>query len=816
VLLSALEILVTDSQTSSTDFIETVSRGFEWLAGWIFDHRLTTMGGCLALVLASAVYVAGIRVDNSFEAYFDTGDPPYVAYSEFRRDFGSDEISYLLYEAPSFPEGPWNLEVMRKIADLGDAIEREVPFVKEVTSIANVEVMDPVPDGIRIYSLTDDFPKTQAALLEFKRKILGRRMYVGGLASADGKYGALIVEMAKSSVEPIENLRVDPALGNQIDNIYPQATYEAIEFLLARPEYAGITFHHTGDVPLNAVINKITAKESRDLGILCFVVVAVVLALFMRRPSGIVAPMLVVGLATLITIGFVGFLGWNLDQMFGMMPALIISVGVADTVHIISEFRVYKARLGDRREALRRTLYLVGTPCLLTSLTTAAGFAAMGIAPIKAISRFGIYSAFGVVIAFVLTVTLVVALLSFGRRYGTVAPVDAGLVQTKGSDRLQRFFDVIVRFDLRHRRAILVVVGLLFCVALAGMRRLEVESNFLAEFGDTVPIRSTTTLVDSVMGGSLTFSYLFDAGREDAIKDPAVLREIERLQEEAERQTDMVRKTYSIVDFLKEINKAFHDDDPAFYVIPDTRELVAQYLLLYEMSGGEEANDYVSNDYSRARLEIRSPLVDSSRMSSLVERLKGYLAREPVEKAGATLTGMGALWLKLMTYLTESQIKGFLAAFVAIATMMCILFRSVKLGLLSMVPNLVPVFFTLGGMGWSGVPLDYVRLLIAPVAIGMAVDYAIHHVTRCRYEFSRSGSYEQALRESFTDVGRALIITSVVLVAGFCVFTFSVMNSMIAFGLLLSTTIVMALVADFVLMPVLLMTFKPFGPERPR
>ncbi|HET9062131.1 MAG TPA: MMPL family transporter, partial [Candidatus Binatia bacterium] len=317
-------------------------------------------------------------------------------------------------------------------------------------------------------------------------------------------------------------------------------------------------------------------------------------------------------------------------------------------------------------------------------------------------------------------------------------------------------------------------------------------------------------------GGTLTFSYLFDAGSEDAIKDPAVLREIERVQAETDRHTDMVRKTYSIVDFLKDINKTFHDDDPEFHVIPESRELVAQYLLLYEMSGGEEANDYVSADYSRARLEIRSPLVDSARMASLVERLNAYLAREPAVHAEASLTGMGALWLKLMTYITESQIQGFAAAFVAIAVMMCVLFRSVKLGLLSMVPNLAPVFLTLGGMGRTGVPLDYVRLLIAPVAIGMAVDYTIHHVTRFRHEFARCGSYAEALRESFTDVGRSLIITSVVLVAGFSVFTFSVMDSMVAFGLLLSTTIVMALVADFLLMPVLLLVFKPFGPERPR
>ena len=174
---------MTRHNTRSTDIIETASRGFEWLAGWIFDHRIVVLAGVLALVTTSAVYTAGIRVDNSFEAYFDTKDPHYAAYTEFRGYFGSDEISYIMYEAPNAPEGVWSLDVMRKIADLGEAIERDVPFVKEVTSLANVEVMDPVPDGIRIHALTDEFPSSQAELLEFKRKILSREMYVDGLAT---------------------------------------------------------------------------------------------------------------------------------------------------------------------------------------------------------------------------------------------------------------------------------------------------------------------------------------------------------------------------------------------------------------------------------------------------------------------------------------------------------------------------------------------------------------------------------------------------------------------------------------------------------
>ena len=781
---------------------------------WAFVHRWTVRAGSLALIVAWAGIATTIRIDNSFEAYFDRGDRFYRAYLQFRDDFGSDEVSYIVYEAPGLPHGPWNLEVMRKIANLTEEIELQAPFVKEVTSIANVEFLDPVPDGIEVTKLIDDFPERQEDLLAFRDKLLAKRIYVGGLASGDGRHGAIMVEMEKSSVDPPEEIRIDPDKGNAIDNLYPQATYDVIERLLAKPEYDGIVFHHTGDVPLNAVVNRITAQDSTRLGIMCFVVVGFLLALFIRRPIGVIGPLAVVSLAVLLTVGFVALLGWNLDQMFGMMPALLIAVGVADSVHIISEFRVFHAELGDRREAIRRTIYLVGTPCLLTSLTTAAGFASMSVSPIKALAHFGAYSAAGVIAAFFLTVTVLIVFLALGRRGSGRGGDEGEILRAKGGQLFQGMLNAVSSFDLRFRWAIIAFAGIVFVVSLAGITRLRVESNFLNEFGKDVPIRDTTSYVDRVMGGTLTFSYLIETDQEGGVKDPAVMREVERLQAEAERHGGIVRKTYSIVDFIKDINQTFHEGDPAFHVLPDNRNLIAQYLLLYEMSGGEEAEEYVSTDYSRTRLEIRTTMASSTEMARLVEHLQGYLAEHPFAASRPSLTGMGALWLKLMDYITKSQIVGFLLAFVAIAIMMCLLFRSVRTGLLAMAPNLAPVILTLGGMGWTGVPLDYVRLLIAPVAIGIAVDDTIHHVTRFRHEFLRCGSYEKALRASMLDVGRALLITSLVLVAGFLVFVFSVMDSQASFGLLLSTTIVMALVADFFLMPALMLTIKPFGPEK--
>ena len=795
------------------DIVEWLNVRFERLGVWSYGHRTLVLAGCAVLLGFSLWGASGVRFDNSFEAYFDTMDDTYVAYNRYRDDFGSDEISYIVYEAPDRAEGPFDLEIMRRIARLTEAIEDEVPFVMEVTSLANVEYLEGVADGIEIYDLLEEFPDSVAAMRDVRAKVLAEPLYVNGLITPDGRYGAIIVEMEASSVDALDTLKLDPEGGDGLDNLYPQVTNAAIEDILARPEYAEIVFHHVGDVPLNAIYNEIIESESERLSRLCFAVIGVLLFAFFRRIMGVLAPLAVVGLSVLVAIGFVGLMGWSLDLMFIMLPTLLIAVGVADAVHVISEFRANYAEFGDRREAARRTLHLVGTPCLLTSLTTAAGFAAMSIAPIKSISHFAIYSAIGVVAAFVLSVTLLFVLLSLGPRHPKRRLAEVEIARAKGGKFILDWLEAVARFDLRWRRAIIAVFGVVFVIAAVGITRLEVDSNFMSEFSEDEPIRQETLFVDEVMGGTLSIVYLFDSGEPEGVKSPALLREIDDLQALA-GEHELVSKSYALGDVLKDLNQAFHAEDPSFYALPESRNLVAQYLLLYETSGGGEVQNYVSGDFSTTSLELRSKTVETSRLHDLVETIDAHLAENPLEASTVRLTGVGALWLVLQDYLTTSQIRGFLLAFTVIAVLLCIVFQSIKTGLLAMLPNLTPVVLTLGAMGWLDVPLDYVRLMLATVAIGISVDDTIHHMTRFRVEFRRTGSYEAALRNSFLDVGRALFITSVVLVLGFLVFRFSTLDTLVIFGSLLATTIGVALLADFLLMPALVLTFKPFGPER--
>jgi len=794
------------------DFVIRLNEGFASLAGWSFDHRWWVVAIALGLLCGSLALASRAQIDSSYEAYFDLDDPAYLQYEQYREDFGSDEVSYILYEAPDFEHGPWNIDIMRKLVSLTAALEEEVPFVYEVRSLANAELMVGLDESIEIERLTDEFPETQDELLKLRDRYLNKPMMIGGILSADAAYAAIIIEMDRSSTDPLEDIRLDPDGGDGLDNLYPQVTDQAITQILSRPEYDGIRFYHSGDVPLNAAYNIVLAEENAVLDAITAAVIALLLLFFFRSTVGVIAPVVVVQLSVIVTVAFVVLLGWKLDMSFGGMPTLLTAIGIAHSVHILSEFRARFAALGDRREALVKTIYLVGSPCLFTSVTTAIGFASLSFAPIKSIAHMGVYASFGIMASFVLSFTLLMALLSFGRKTPRVRASPMSVENAQGGRVIRSILQATAGFVFGWRRSVMAAFGVVFIVSLFGISRMVVDSNWLDDFSDRMPLKQVTVTVDEVMGGVSNLIVMFDSGEVDAIKDPAVLREIERIQLWAD-EWEIVRKSYSIVDILKDLNQTFHADDPAEYRLPGSRELAAQYLILYESAGGAEADKYVSSDYRLASLELRLALAMTSETAQLVDALQKELDARPLEASSSWLTGIGALWVKLLDYIITSQIEGFTLAFSTIALVMCGLFRSVRTGLIAMVPNLSPVILTLGVMGWLGIPLDYNKISIAAVAMGIAVDDTIHLMLRTRYEFQRLGNYREALDEALRDVGRAVLITSIALVLGFLVLTLSILDSQAVRGVLLATTIVAALVADFLLMPALILTFKPFGPE---
>jgi predicted RND superfamily exporter protein len=541
------------------DFISRSNETFAAIAGWSFDHRWWVVLLSVLMLAGSLGLASGAHVDASYEAYFDPRDPTYQYYEQFRDDFGSDEISYILYEAPDREHGVFDYEVMHTILRLTEALEDEVPFVYEVTSLASAERIEGTEEGIDIRSLRDDFPA-----LALRERYLGEPLFVGGIVSKDARYGAIIIEMDRSSTDPLDEIRLDPEGGDGLENLYPQVTDNAIREILARPEFAGINFHHSGDVPWNAIYNVVIAQESIVLGAATAGVIALVLLFFFRSFVGVVAPTVVVQMGVITTVAFIAAVGWKLDLSFSSIPTLITAIGVAHAVHILSEFRARFVEIGDRREALVQTLYLVGTPCMLTSVTTAIGFGAMSFVPIKSIAHMGVYSAFGVIFCFLLSLTLLLSFLSFGRRAPRPSKAQRQELHAKGGRVMSAVLAGTASFVIRWRRPTLAAFGALLVFSLAGITRLNVDANWLNDFRDDFPLKQSTIYVDGIMGGVTNLVLLFDAGKPEDIKEPAALAEVARLQAWADRQ-DLVRKTYSVVDILKDLNQTFHAEDPAFY-----------------------------------------------------------------------------------------------------------------------------------------------------------------------------------------------------------------------------------------------------------
>lgn len=794
----------------SRSTLDRLSEGFGSIAGWSFDHRWWTMAMVLGMVVVGAWLASQVRIDMSMEAFFALEDPSYQTYQAYREDFGSDEVAYLLYRAPEAEHGVWDAGALATIAGLTAALEDEVPFVYEVTSLANAEITRGVSDGIQISSIGDDLPMSQDDILEWRNRVLENPLYVGSLVSSDSRYGAVLIEMDRATSDPVAEIMADPAGGDGLDNLYPQVSFRKIEEILERPEYAGFEFRPTGDVPLNATYNNTFQRESRRLNALAALAAGLVLAFFFRSAVGVLAPLVVVLLSILLVVAFVRVMGWNLDMMFSMVPTLMTAIGVANAVHILSEFGEQFRAGVTRRDALVATFERVGPPSLLTSLTTGIGFLSLSFAPVKSAAHMGIYSSVGVLLCFGFSLTLLAGLLSFGKplsnRRGSSPPTH---------DRLAGFLSSVAEFGIRYRRSVLASFGVVFAISLVGIARIEVNSNWLNDFREDAQIRVDTLLLDDVMAGSMSIVYLFDTEVPDGIKDPAMLRSIEAFAAYA-KSREKVRHTTAITDVLKDLNRSFHADDPDEYRLPASRDLVAQYLLLYELSGGTEAQELVSSDSSTASVEIRTAMSPSRETGELIEDLDRWLEANPPTAGVTESTGTGELWYRLYSYITTSEIRGFSAAFVAIAITMCALFWSVRAGLLAMVPNLSPVLVVVGAMGWVGIYLDLNTMLIAPVAIGIAVDDTIHLMTRYRREFLRRGNYDEALRASMQYVGRALFITSIVLVFSFLTLLASEMQIRAYFGTLLASVIVVALLADFLLLPALAAIVQPFGPESPR
>jgi predicted RND superfamily exporter protein len=500
-------------------------------------------------------------------------------------------------------------------------------------------------------------------------------------------------------------------------------------------------------------------------------------------------------------MGCMGWVNIKFTTPLSILPSFLIAVGVGNSVHILVIFFMRLNRGATRPNAIAYALGHSGLAVVMTSLTTAAGLASFAGAKVAPISDLGILSCVGVLLSLAYTIVLLPAML-------TLSPLKAKKSKNQNKNTmLDRILDGVSEWTTSKPWPVLIGTLVVIGLSLAGIMRLSFSHDVLKWLPEGDPVRVATETIDGNMAGTVSMEILLDTGRENGLHDPALLKAIDRLSRQLEKEPVaglQVGKVYSLADVLKEIHQALNENRPEMNRIPDNPKLIPQELLLFENSGSDDLEDVVDSRFQIARITLNIPWADTLKLTPLVHGVEAKLKAAIDPKIKFHTTGMISIMGRTLYAAIHSMAQSYGIALVVITCMMILLIGNIRMGLASMLPNLTPILFTLGIMGWFQLPLDMFTMLVASIAIGLAVDDTVHFMHNYRRYYSLSGDVTGAVKETLHTSGRAMITTTVVLTLGFAIFSLAEMNNLYYFGILISTTLALALLALFIIGPALM------------
>jgi len=784
-------------------------------AGRVVRLRWILIVGMSALTLALGSRLLLLETETSTEDYLFDRDPAKIAYDAFREQFGRDQACMVLVE----PSRVFDRDFLEALAALHRDIEASVPHLAEVTSLYNVRSVRGEGSELLVDDLLETMPEDEAALARLEQTVRDTPSYLDSVISADGEVAILLVEAdAYSSLgrsehdesvddllaefdvdgsstggEAVEDTALVPLTGRE-NTAFTRALLEVIE----RHRAPGLTIRLTGQPLITyALADAMAADVPRIFGA-ALLLIGVAIAFLFRRLAPVFLAAVIVSTSLVATMGVSQLLGIPVSLASQILPSFLLAVGVGYSVHLMTLFFRELAEDPDRGRALEGALRHVGLPISMTAVTTAAGLASFLVAEMEPVAQLGIMGAVGVAITLLYSLTLLPALL-------VVLPLAPG--RGRGLDGGNPLLTACARMAIHHPRKLVAAAVVIALAAAASLPFLRFSSDPMDYFEEGYWLRDGTEYADRRIGGMQTLEVVIDTGRENGLHEPEVLRAmagLEGLVSELARQGEHVGRTASLLDVVRETHRALNENRAAYYAIPDDRELVAQELLLFENSGSDDLEDLVDRRFSKARFSIRTTWEDGRDKFAFLARAAPRIEGALDGVAEVDLTGSVALIARVATATSESLVRSYVLALVLITPIMVLLIGSLRAGLASLVPNLVPILATLGLIVGLGLEMDMFMLLGGCIAIGLAVDDSIHFISGFRRHYAEHGDPERAVEETMETTGRALLFTSVVLVAGFAVLSLSTMANLANLGWMTACAIALAFVLDVTVTPALL------------
>lgn len=812
----------------------------------------------LIVTVISGLGLPDIVLDTSMENWFSDKAAVNQRREQFEKHFQNSDFVAFLVES----EDVFSTEIFTLLAQLGSDLLETVPFADEVTSLVNVEYSHAVGEEIVIEELVPDpIPDDTATLEDIRAKALSKESIGGRLVSMDSTQTWLILRLLPfpegwegqsgeaGGKEPVERKEAggnapgnapveDPGeSGEAGKNTFGDPPYvvvgKSVEELMNKERYSGYSIKSTGAPILMYQELIYTEQEMGKLLAIVVVISIVLLILFLRSFSGVAVPFLATVVSLVILFGAMGHLGIKINSFLVSIPMFLgFVLAIGYSIHMFNYFnramlegsaehseagpnapiREEAGSKGVRRgEAVAMAVGSAGWPILFTALTTLVAllsFLAVGLVPLQWL---GLASASLVLIIYVIIMTLTPALLSFGGRTKQAARTSKRVLFS--NQRSDRVFTAMGKWIFAHDRLLLLVFVAVVAILIIGLTRFQVNLDIEKAYGRKVPYANRMLEVaESKVGSFSSYDITFEFPGTEKAKDPEVLQALETFQSEVEN-LPLTKRTTSLLMILKDMNRLLHQGDDAYYTIPQSQALVAQILFLYEMAGGANQSEWVSDNFSMLRLQVETDDLDSKQMLREIEQIN-RLKERLFPDATMSITGTMLEYALLNQYIGRGQIVSFLIALGIIAILMMIVFRSVKTGLIGLIPNLTPALAVGGLMGFLGIPLDFITITIIPMILGLAVDDTIHFITHVHREYDTHGGYVRASVSTLRVVGRALFMTSAVVIVSFAGFISSGFNMMQNLGIFLGIGLATALLTDYFITPLLLEKTGAFGPQK--
>lgn len=737
----------------------------------------------LASILLTALMAMGLQnlaFNPDSRVFFSEQNPQLVALEELENTFVKNENIYIALQAKQ--GDVFNRKTLGIIKELTTDCW-QIPFSSRVDSITNFQHMTVQGDDLYVDDMVANATTlSDQAVKEIKAIVLNEHALVYHLINPAGTITGININLIK----PGKSLEEVPATVAYVEDMLEQF----------KSRYPQHNFYLTGSVPFDQAFSQVSQDDSATLVPIMYLIIIVGIGLLLRSLSASFVTLVVIGISTIVAMGMMGHLGIMITTPTAVAPVIIMTLAIADSVHILSTMFGEMRRGLDKHAAILESLRINIKPVFVTSLTTAIGFLSMNSSDVPPFRELGNVVALGVLAAFIFSVVLLPAIIA-------VLPVSIKIIEHNRETMRERF----ATFVINNRKRLLYGSMLVMLFIMLGIFRIELNDNFIEYLDESYQIRRDTELIASEQVTGLDIiEYSINSGKSGGISTPQYLADLDRLGQWFEQQPD-VMTVATFADIMKRLNQKMNGDDPAYYSPPDSAELAAQYLLLYELSlpYGLDLNNRIDIDKSKTRLTVIMKRTSAKKIRQLDERAREWMQQNLPPEMYNYGTGLSVVFAHISKRNIDTMLIGISAALVLISIILIIALGSVKYGLLSLVPNLFPAILAFGLWGYLQGQVGLAVAIVAAISIGVVVDDTVHFLIKyLRARQEKNMTPQQAVKYSFNTVGTAIVITSVALAAGFAVLAFSGFYVNFSMGMLTVIAIIFALLTDFLFLPPLL------------